>query len=219
MGRRSSNYKKDSLGEEIANAATHGLGAALSIAGLSVLVVLSSLNGSAIHIVSLAIYGSTLVLMYLTSTIYHAIQHTRAKAILNILDHASIFLLIAGTYTPFTLVSMGNSAGWALFVVVWALAVAGILFRVFHRNHTERRSVIIYLALGWLVIIATGELLGAVGFGGTIWIVAGGLFYSVGTIFFLWERLPYNHMVWHLFVMAGSGCHFFAIAKYVLPPL
>ena len=219
MGSHREHEQTQSLGEEIANAATHGLGAALSIAGLTLLVVLASLNGSAIHIVSLAIYGSTLVLLYLASTIYHAIQHSRAKAVLNILDHAAIFLLIAGTYTPFTLVSMGGVVGWTLFVTVWTLAVAGVLFRVFHRRHTDRVSLPIYLAMGWLIIIALGELLGAVGLGGAIWLLVGGLFYSFGVIFFVWERLPYNHMVWHLFVMAGSACHFTAVAIYVLPPV
>jgi len=218
MGRPREHQQTQSLGEEIANAATHGLGAALSIAGLTILVVLASLHGSAIHIVSLAIYGSTLVLLYLASTIYHAIQHSRAKAVLNIMDHAAIFLLIAGTYTPFTLVSMGGVVGWTLFVTVWTLAVAGILFKVFHRSHTDRVTLPIYLAMGWLMIIAAGELLGAVGVGGTVWLLVGGLFYSFGVIFFVWEKLPYNHMVWHLFVMAGSACHFTAVAIYVLPP-
>ncbi len=218
MGRHRGHEQTQSLGEEIANAATHGLGAALSIAGLTLLVVLASIYGTAIHIVSLAIYGSTLVLLYLASTIYHAIQHSRAKAVLNVLDHAAIFLLIAGTYTPFTLVSMGGVVGWTLFVTVWTLAVAGVLFKVFHRTHSDRVSLPIYLAMGWLIIIAAGELLGAVGVGGTIWLLVGGLFYSLGVIFFMWERLPYNHMVWHLFVMAGSACHFTAVAIYVLPP-
>ena len=217
MGSHRHHHEEQSLGEEIANAATHGIGAALSIAGLTVLIVLASLNGSAIHIVSLAIYGSTLVLLYLASTIYHAIQHTRAKAVLNVLDHAAIFLLIAGTYTPFTLVSMGGVWGWTLFVMVWTLAVAGVLFKVFHRTHSARVTVPIYLAMGWLVIIAAGELLGAVGVGGTIWLLVGGLSYSFGVIFFVWERLPYNHTVWHVFVMAGSACHFTAVTMYVLP--
>ena len=218
MGSHREHKHSQSLGEEIANATTHGLGAALSIAGLTILVVLATLNGDAIHIVSLAIYGSTLVLLYLASTIYHAIQHSRAKAVLNVLDHAAIFLLIAGTYTPFTLISMGGVLGWTLFVIVWALAVAGVLFKVFNRSHSERVPLPIYLAMGWLIIIAAGELLGAVGVGGTIWLLVGGLFYSFGVIFFVWERLPYNHTVWHLFVMAGSACHFTAVAVYVLPP-
>ncbi len=218
MGRRRGHEHTQSLGEEIANAATHGVGAALSIAGLTVLVVLASLHGTAVHIASVAIYGSTLVLLYLASTIYHAIQHSGAKAVLNVLDHAAIFLLIAGTYTPFTLISMGGVVGWTLFVTVWTLAVAGVLFKVFHRSHSDRVSVPIYLAMGWLIIIAAGELLGAVGVGGAIWLLVGGLFYSLGVIFFIWERLPYNHMVWHLFVMAGSACHYTAVTVYVLPP-
>ena len=217
MGRQIVNERTQSLGEEIANAATHGVGAILSVAGLTVLVVLAYLYGTSLHIVSLAIYGTTLVLLYLASTIYHAIQHTRAKEALLILDHAAIFLLIAGTYTPFTLISMGGVLGWSMFVVVWTLAVAGVLFRVFLRHHADRMSLPIYLAMGWLIIVVAGELLKAVGIGGTVWLAVGGVFYSVGVIFFVWERLPYNHMVWHLFVMAGSACHFTAVVLYVLP--
>lgn len=218
MDNRRDRWADQSLGEEIANAATHGVGAGLAIAGLTLLVVLATLNGTAIHIVSLAIYGSTLVLLYLASTIYHAIQHSRAKAVLNVLDHAAIFLLIAGTYTPFTLVAMGGAVGWTLFIVVWTLAVAGVLFKVFHRHHGDRVSVILYLAMGWLIIVAIGEIWASVGFGGFLWLLIGGLSYSLGVIFFVWERMPYNHTVWHLFVMAGSACHFVAVARYILPP-
>ncbi|MEE8270653.1 MAG: hemolysin III family protein [Alphaproteobacteria bacterium] len=212
-----SRRQDQSVGEEIANAVTHGLGALLAVAGLVVLVVFASLRGTALDIVSLAIYGSTLVLLYSASTLYHAVRGPRTKAILNILDHAAIFLLIAGTYTPFTLVSIGGVVGWTLFVIVWTLAVAGVLFKVFHRTHGDRVSLPLYLAMGWLMIVATGELWGSVGAGGTLWLLVGGLAYTTGTVFYLWERMPFNHTVWHLFVLAGSACHFTAVTLYVLP--
>jgi hemolysin III len=205
------------VAEEIANTVTHGVGAVLSLGGLVVLVVLASLHGTALHIASVAVYGVTLVLAYLASTLFHAARDARAKELLNLLDHAAIFLLIAGTYTPFSLISLGGVLGWTLFVVIWALAVAGVLFKVFHRRHGRGVSVTFYLAMGWLVIVTGGEMWGALGPGGTFWVVVGGIAYTAGTAFYIWERLPFNHALWHLFVLAGSGCHFAAIVFHVLP--
>ena len=208
---------EQSIGEEVANALTHGIGAVLSVAGLVVLVVFASLYASALHIVSVAIYGTTLVLLYTASTVYHAVRGPRAKTITGLLDHAAIFLLIAGTYTPFSLISLGGASGWSLFFVVWTLAIVGVLFKLFHRRHGRRVSLPIYLAMGWLVIVVAGEVWGSVGASGTLWLLVGGIFYSVGTLFYAWDRLPYNHTVWHLFVLAGSVCHFVAVVPLVLP--
>ncbi len=210
-------HRPQTLGEEIANAVTHGIGAGLSLAGLVLLVVLAAVNGTALHVVSLAIYGSTLVLLYGASTVYHSVQSPRAKTVLELLDHVAIYLLIAGTYTPFTLISLGGPWGWGLFVVIWSLAVAGALFRILSRHHGRRFSVPIYLAMGWLVLIAAGEVYAAMGPGGTFWLLLGGLLYSVGVIFYAWRRLPFHHAVWHVFVIGGSACHFAAVAVYVVP--
>jgi len=207
----------ESLGEEIANAVTHGLGAGLALAGFLLLLVLATIHGTALHIAALGLYGATLVTLYAASTLYHAWIGPRVKKALLAFDHAAIFLLIAGTYTPFTLISLGGAWGWGLFVAVWTLAVAGILFRVFSRHHSHRFLVPIYLAMGWLAVIAGGEVWGALGAGGTAWLVIGGLAYTGGVAFYRWRRLPYNHAVWHVFVLAGSICHFCAIAFHVLP--
>ncbi len=205
------------MGEEIANMVTHGIGAALSVAGLAVLMVLASVNGTTLHLVALAIYGTTLVLLYSASTLYHAVRGPRTKSLFQLIDHAAIFLLIAGSYTPFTLISLGGEWGWALFSIIWALAIAGALFRVFHRTHSRRVSLPLYLAMGWLVLIGGNELWIAVGPAGLTWLVIGGLAYTGGVIFYLWERLPFNHAVWHLFVLAGSACHFVAVLVAALP--
>jgi hemolysin III len=206
-----------SLGEEIANSITHGIGVGLSIAALSVLVTFAGLFGDAWRVVSFSIYGTTLILLYLASTIYHSFQSPRRKRILQVLDHSAIFLLIAGTYTPFTLVNLRGGWGWALFGLIWGLALCGILLEVLFMNRFKFLSVAVYVGMGWLVIIAVRPLLSAVPVGGLIWLGVGGLTYTLGVIFYLWERLPFNHAVWHLFVLGGSACHFFCILFYVLP--
>jgi hemolysin III len=208
---------EETLGEEIANAATHGVAAALAIAGLVVLVVGASGEGSALQVVSLAVYGATLVILYGASALYHAVQGPRTKAALHLLDHAAIFLLIAGTYTPFALVSLGGAWGWSLFVAVWTLALAGILFRLLRRRHDPKVTVALYLALGWIGLVAAGELWSAVEPAGLAWLLAGGLAYSGGVAFYAWRRLRFNHALWHLCVIAGSACHFTAIAGWVAP--
>lgn len=207
----------ETVAEEIANAVTHGIGAALAVAGLAVLLVLASLHGGALEIASLAIYGTTLVLTYVASTLCHSVRGARAKAACILLDHASIYLLIAGTYTPFLLLGLGNAWGWSLFVVIWTLAIAGVVLRLVHRGYGKRLAVPLYLGMGWLILIAIGPVWSALGGGAVAWIVAGGVAYTVGVAFYVWERLPFNHMVWHLFVMAGSGLHFAGIMIYVVP--
>ena len=205
------------LAEEIAHAITHGVGLLLSVAGLVVLIVLASLRGDAWHVVSVSIYGATLVLLYSASTFYHALPAPRAKRVFRTLDHAAIYVLIAGTYTPFMLVNLRGGWGWALFGVVWGLAVLGIVLEAVAKQRVRVLSVILYLGLGWLIAIAVKPLMQSVEPGGLVLLVAGGLAYSVGVVFYGWKRLPYHHAVWHLFVMAGSLFHFFAVLFYVIP--
>jgi hemolysin III len=205
------------VAEEIANSVTHGIGLALSVAGLPVLVVLASLYGSASHIVSCSIYGGTLVLMYTASTLYHSFQAPRVKRVFKVLDHCAIYLLIAGTYTPFTLVTLWPSYGKALFGLVWGLALLGILMKVFFVGRFHTVSVLIYLFMGWMAVVAVKPILASIPLKGILWIVAGGLAYTFGVVFYAWKRLPYSHAIWHLFVLAGSVCHYFAVMFYVLP--
>jgi hemolysin III len=203
--------------EETINALTHGLGALLSLGGLVVLVILASRHGDAWHIVSCSIYGATLVLLFASSTLYHSCRNERTKHICRIIDHSSIYLLIAGTYTPFVLVNLRGSWGWSLFGVIWGLALAGIVFQIFFVSRFRVLQTLIYLAMGWLVVIAFKPLLTRVPLPGMIWLLAGGLCYTAGVLFYLWKKLPFHHAVWHLFVLGGSVCHYFAILFYVLP--
>ena len=213
-GRSTNQY---TLAEEISHAITHGVGLLLSIAGLVVLIVFDSLRGDAWHVVSVSVYGATLVLLYSASTFYHALPAPRAKNVFRTLDHAAIYVLIAGTYTPFVLVNLRGGWGWALFGVVWGLAVLGIVLEAVAKQRVRVLSVILYLGLGWLIAIAVKPLMQSVEPGGLVLLVAGGLAYSVGVVFYGWKRLPYHHAVWHLFVMAGSLFHFFAVLFYVIP--
>jgi hemolysin III len=205
------------IAEEVAHAVTHGLGALLSIGGLAVLVAFSSLYGDAWHVISTSIYGATLILLYTASTLYHAIPHPRAKQLLQRLDHAAIFLLIAGTYTPFTLVSLRADWGWAMFGLVWAIAIGGMILELVSVKRYERLSLSLYLGLGWIVVLAIKPMLRSVEMGGLVLLLAGGLCYSLGVIFYAWDRLAYNHAIWHVFVLAGSVLHFFSILFYVVP--
>ena len=201
--------------EEAANSLTHGLGALLAIAGLAILVVSASRHGSARAVVGCVVFGTTLVILYVTSTLYHAVPHSRAKPVLRILDHSAIFLLIAGTYTPFTLVSLRGLWGWWLFGIVWGLALAGIALRLSLGRRPTGLFVSLYLAMGWCVVVAVKPLLVAVAPGGLALLLAGGLAYSGGLAFYLWRRLPYHHAVWHAFVLAGSAFHYAAVLLYV----
>ena len=203
--------------EEVANSLTHAIGAALSVAGLSVLVSLAARNGDAWRVVSFSIYGASLVTLYLASTFYHSFQQPGLKRVLRVVDHSSIYLLIAGTYTPFTLVTLRGPAGWAIFGIMWALALAGIIFKVFLTGRFRIVSVGIYVMMGWFVVFVLKLALEAVPPAGMLWLLAGGLAYTFGIVFYAWKKMPYNHAVWHLFVMAGSALHFFAILLHVLP--
>jgi len=206
-----------SIGEEIANAVTHGVGALLSIAGLAVLVSFAALYGDAWHVVSTSIFGATLVLLYAASTVYHSVWHLQTKIILQRLDHSAIFLLIAGTYTPFALVNMRGAWGWTLFGVVWFLALLGIALQLCPRRRNERLSLILYLGMGWMAVAAIKPFVAGVETGGLILLLIGGLFYSLGVIFYVWRQLSYHHAIWHGFVLAGSTFHFFAVLFYVVP--
>ena len=202
------------IGEEIANSITHGAGFLLSIAGLAVLVTLAALHGSAWRIVACSIYGTTLVLLYLSSTLYHAIQAPRAKRVFRVFDHSAIYLLIAGTYTPFVLVTLRGKLGWTLFGMQWGLAVAGIVFKSLTREGYEIASTIVYALMGWMGIVGIKSMYASLNLGGIAWILAGGVCYTVGILFFALDR-RYCHAIWHVFVLAGSVCHFFAILRYI----
>jgi hemolysin III len=205
------------LGEEIANSITHGAGIILAIAGLAVMTAFSALKGNAWHVVACSIYGATLILCYTTSTLYHSVQHERVKLILRALDHSAIFLLIAGTYTPFTLVSLRGPWGWSLFGVIWGLAVTGIILRLLLKGRLHGLLVGIYVAMGWAVVVAAKPMIDSVPLPGLILVAAGGIAYTAGIIFYKWRRLPYSHAIWHGFVLLGSALHFFAVLFYVIP--
>lgn len=197
--------------EEIANAVTHGISLLLSIAGFVVLLLFAILRGTGSHIVACSIYGATLICLYTASTLYHAAVSPRLKRILKIFDHSAIYLLIAGTYTPFLLLNLRGGWGWSLFGVIWGLALAGILFKFWFVDHFQYLSTVVYVAMGWLVVIAAKPVLTHVPNVALLWLLAGGLLYTSGVIFYAWKRLPYSHAVWHLFVLAGSTCHYFAV--------
>jgi len=203
--------------EEFANAVTHGLGLALSIAGLVVLVVLAALRGTAWHIVACSIYGSTLVCLYAASTLYHAVPSPRFKRALRIFDHSAIYLLIAGTYTPFLLVNLRGPWGWSFFGVVWGLALAGIFFKFWFVERFGFLSTAVYVAMGWLVVVAAKPVLAHVSATTLALLLAGGLSYTAGIVFFASKRIPYAHAIWHIFVLAGSTCHYFAVLTSLLP--
>lgn len=210
-------HKLYTLGEEIANSITHGIGTGLSVAGLTLLVTLAGLQGEVWKIVSFSVYGTTLVLLHLSSTLYHAFQHPKVKQVFRVIDHGSIYLLIAGTYTPFLLISLWGPWGWSLLGVVWGLTLLGILLKALYVGRFGKLSVITYLAMGWLAVIAFRQLVASVPRGGLALLAAGGVVYTAGILFYGWKRLPYNHAIWHLFVLGGSMCHYFAILLYLLP--
>ncbi len=206
-----------SLREEIAHSATHGLGSVLSVVGLFALVVTAERSGDVRHVVAAIVYGLTLVLLYLASTLYHSIPHPRAKRILKVIDHSAIYLLIAGTYTPFTLISLRGGLGWTLFGLVWGLALLGIALKVAAIGRFRWLSIVLYLGMGWLAVVVLRPLVDAVSPAGVRLVFLGGVAYTLGVLFYTWRRLPYHHAVWHLFVLAGSVLHFFAVLLYVLP--
>ncbi len=206
---------QQTLGEEIANSVSHGLGLLLATAGLPVLILHAVRTGGVSAVVGAAIFGSSAILLYLASTLYHAIAHPRIKAIFRALDHAAIYLLIAGTYTPIALGVLHGGVGWTLLGVIWSLALAGLLFKAMVGMRYPRVSTVLYVGMGWVALIAIRPLWMHMAAGGLIWLLAGGLAYSLGVVFFvLDEKLRYAHFIWHLFVLAGTTCHFFAVLFY-----
>jgi hemolysin III len=203
--------------EEIANTVTHGFGLVLSIAGFIILISLASLEGDVRHITSILVYGSSLVILYAASTFYHGATEPKLKRTLQVVDHCCIYLLIAGSYTPFALIVLRGSFGQGLFVFVWLFAAAGIILKVFFGKRFMIASVLSYLLMGWIGVVAVEPLFAALGFAPVALLVAGGIAYSLGVIFFGWKRFRHHHAIWHLFVLAGSFCHFLAISIYVIP--
>jgi hemolysin III len=193
------------------------LGVLLSVAGLTLLLTFAALEGDVWRIVSFSVYGATLILLFLASTLYHSLQGERAKRIFRMIDHCAIFLFIAGSYTPFVLVKMRAGSGWWLFGLVWGLALVGILQKLIFRHRFPKLSLATYLVMGWMIVLASTELVQALDTGGVAWLVSGGLAYTIGVFFYVRKSMPYHHAIWHLFVLAGSICHYFSILFYVLP--
>lgn len=211
-------HAQQPIREEVANAVTHGVGMLLSIGGGAVLVTLLAVHAGAREVAGAAVFAATLVLLYTASTLYHAIPHATAKRHLKVFDHCAIFLLIAGTYTPFTVAALRGGLGWSLFGAIWGLAFLGILFKLFFTGRLQLLSTTAYVAMGWLAVIAVVPISRELEPAALYWLVAGGIAYTAGTLFYHNRRLPYSHAVWHLFVLAGSACHFAAVvAQFVVP--
>ena len=210
-----------SLSEEIANAVTHGIGTGLSIAALVALVVAAVLLGDVYRIVGVSIYGASMVMLYAASTTFHALQRPEIRKSLryawHVADHVGIFMLIAGTYTPILLIRMRGEGGWTFLIVIWSIALVGSIFKIFFTGRFNVATTIAYVSMGWLAIFMLGSLARAMGMAGLTWLLIGGAIYTLGVIPFFWEKLPFNHAIWHLFVMGGSACHFVAIWLHVLP--
>lgn len=209
--KQSKAFRQLSNGEEIANSITHGIGALLSIVALVVLIMVAGNQEDPLHLVSFSIYGVTLVLLYMSSTLYHSFSKPRIKDLFARFDHVSIFLLIAGTYTPLMLINIRGVLGWTIFTIVWAIAIIGGVVRIVYPYRYRKLMVVIYLLMGWLIVFAGKSILTNLPATSLNYLVLGGIAYSVGVIFYLWRELPYGHGIWHLFVLAGSILHFFAI--------
>ncbi|MBP1969070.1 hemolysin III [Virgibacillus natechei] len=206
-----------SKGEEIANTITHGIGAVLSLAGLVILIVFSTLHGTGWHVVSFTVFGVTMFILYISSTFVHALPPGKAKDLFEIFDHSAIYLFIAGTYTPFTFIVIQGALGWTMFGIVWGLAIAGVVFKSYFVKRFLFTSTFLYIVMGWMVILGWNEIVDNLHINGVILLVIGGLFYTVGAIFYVWRGFKYHHMVWHLFVIAGTTAHFFCVLIYLLP--
>lgn len=206
-----------STGEEIANSVTHGVAALLSIAGLVVMLCMMPVTAGAATITAAAVFGASMIFLYTASTLYHAIPNLRVKRILQVLDHSAIYVMIAGSYTPFCLVTLKGTTGTMLCIAVWSIALAGIILQPVLMKRAEWLNCLLYLLLGWCVVLVFEPLMAALPSAG-IWLLAsGGVVYSLGVIFYLWERIPYNHAIWHLFVLGGTALQFFSVLFYVLP--
>lgn len=202
--------------EEVLNAVTHGVGAALASAALTGMLVYYAGDG-VWHLTSCLVYGISLVLLYLASTLYHSFRNLRVKAVFKAIDHAAIYVLIAGNYTPFALIPLHGSLGWTIFGIVWGLAAVGIVLQIFAAQRFRIVRTLCYLGMGWFAVVMIQPLLATMPEAAIWWLVAGGLCYTVGAVFYLARRLPYSHVIWHVFVMAGSALHFYSVFHYVLP--
>ncbi|MFH1600096.1 MAG: hemolysin III family protein [Pseudomonadota bacterium] len=212
-------YEKDheSPREELANAISHGLGALAALAGGSVLITLSAAFGNGWQLAGAIVFSASLFLLYLASTLYHITSNLEWRGRLKVFDHCAIFILIAGTYTPFTLVGLREDGGWWLFAAIWTLAVAGVIFKLFFTGRFKGLSTAIYLGMGWMLLTALGPFLRQVPMDTIIWLLAGGLSYTAGTYFYMHKRIPFAHAIWHGFVLGGSACHFVAVTQHVVP--
>lgn len=211
------NLPKYTLSEELMNSISHGIGAGLSVAALVLCIVQAAVNGTAAGVVSASIYGATLVILYCMSTLYHAITNQSARRVFRVFDHTSIYLLIAGTYTPIALVTLNGKTGWVLFGVVWGIAVLGIVLNAISIERFKKFSMISYVVMGWAVVFSAKEVIARMPKNGLIFLLIGGIAYTVGIIFYALKKVRYMHSIWHLFVLAGSILHFFAVYLYVLP--
>ena len=209
--------KKYTVGEEIAHSITHGLGLLLSVVACSVMVILAAQRGTVWHITGVAVFGASLIVLYAASTLYHALTHTKAKRIFKFLDYSAIYLLIAGTYTPFTLVTLRGGWGWTLFGVAWGLAIAGAVVEVVTRRRYKWVSMGFYLGMGWLIVVAIKPLLSGLDTRGLVMLGIGGICYTGGAILYALGRFKYHHAIWHVLVLGGSFCHFLAVMYSVIP--
>jgi len=208
-------YRPQSLGEEIANSISHGVGFLLALAVTPILIIAAIPSGT-VAVVGASIFGATMMILYISSTLYHAFPHSRTKRVFQIFDHGAIFLLIAGTYTPFTLSVLQGVWGWTLFGIVWSLAIFGVVLKSVGGAGTSRLSIGLYLGMGWLAVLAVKPLWNSLPGWGIFWLLAGGVMYTAGVIFFIYDhRVRYHHFIWHLFVLAGTVCHVVAILGYV----
>jgi hemolysin III len=203
--------------EELANSLTHGFALLLSIVGLVNLVIQATLHGTAIHLVTVNIFCASMIFLFASSTVYHAVFDPKLKHVCRIVDHANIYILIAGTYTPVTLLVLPPAWGWSLFGVVWGLALIGVVFKLFFTGRFDKVSTAIYLGMGWLAIVAAKPMWDNMEAGGLTLMLAGGLCYSIGVVFYRWEKLPFHHAIWHVFVFLGAAFHFFMISLYCVP--
>jgi len=210
----STEHRPHHFGEEIANSISHGLGLILAIAGVPFLMISAMRVGSVGFIVGASVFGGTMVLLYLASTLYHSLTHEAAKRVFRLFDHCAIFVLIAGTYTPFALGVLRGAWGWTLLIIVWLLAITGIAVKAIRGTHHSWHTIALYVLMGWLAVVATKPILALVPLPGILLILAGGIAYTGGLAFFAAQRLRYNHLIWHLFVIAGTICHFFAVLWY-----
>lgn len=208
--------RKQTVKEELANSLTHGFGLVLALIGLVNLVVQATLHGSTKSLVSVNIFAGSVIFLYAASTVYHAVVHPKLKHICRVVDHATIYILIAGTYTPVVLMVLPPAWGWTLFGIIWGLALFGLVFKLFFTGKWDKLSTAVYIGMGWLAIVAIKPMWDHMEGGGLALMFAGGLFYTAGIIFYRWEKLPYHHTIWHVFVLGGTICHYFMIALYTI---